>query len=51
MSENAIFGFEISDEHRVGKCSYISCSYVFLYYIRKLFVEAKCSYIFLYYSH
>ena len=26
---------------RVGKCSYINCSYMFLYYIRKFFCEAK----------
>ena len=26
---------------RVGKCSYISCSYMLLYYIRKIFVGAK----------
>ena len=35
---------------RVGKCSYISCSYMFLYYIRNFLWNQKCSYIFLYYS-
>ena len=30
-----------SEMTRVGKCSYISCSYMFLYYIRRIFVEAK----------
>ena len=35
-----ITGIQIP-ESRVGKCSYISCSYMFLYYIRIIFWEAK----------
>ena len=39
------------DLDRVGKCSYISCSYMFLYYIRKIFVEAKMFLYFLIFFH
>ena len=41
---SAIFWKEFGDctcLSRVGKCSYISCSDMFVYYIRKFFVEAK----------
>jgi hypothetical protein len=36
---------------RVGKCSYISCSYMFLYYIRIFFWEAKMFLYFLILCH
>jgi hypothetical protein len=39
------------DDGRVGKCSYISCSYMFLCYIRIFFWEAKMFLYFLILFH
>jgi superfamily II DNA helicase RecQ len=45
---NSLMSDQVSRLSRVGKCSYISCSYMFLYYIRIFFWGGKNVLIFSY---